>query len=146
MMRNGNSPWAWVLAGLVIAATAGVFACIAYYRRRQARLAAWHDKIVSAYAEGSALLDSMSTRPADWETTRREDDFAQTLYVLREEAPDPYARGRVSQVLAALQAVRCAICAEQAPGGARAAEMARERLSYFGSSLQGLRYADSRGL
>ena len=46
----------------------------------------------------------------------RADDLAQTLYRMRETAPDEDSRVRVDDVLAALQSVRTAMDAERAPG------------------------------
>ena len=50
---------------------------------------------------------------------RRADDLAQTLYALREEVPQHSPDGaRIADTLASLQAVRSAMDAERAPGGA----------------------------
>ncbi|MGO8883978.1 MAG: hypothetical protein ACLPUO_04525 [Streptosporangiaceae bacterium] len=124
--------------------------------RRGAAAAAWRSRVVDAYARGSALYDAMSTAetPAAfaapdagrrwYEIQRRADDFAQMLYALREAAPDDNGRARVTDVLAALQAVRAAMDAERAPGaaGQRQAEHVRARLFSFEAALRALRESD----
>ena len=72
---------------------------------------------------------------------RRADDLAQTLYALREEVPQDSAdRARIADTLASLQAVRSAMDAERAPGGAslEQADVVRSRLASFESSLRAL--------
>jgi hypothetical protein len=75
---------------------------------------------------------------------RRADDLAQTLYGLREAVPDPAQQARIADVLASLQAIRSAMDAERAPGGAspQQAEVVRSRLFAFEMSLRGLRGSD----
>jgi hypothetical protein len=77
---------------------------------------------------------------------RRADDLAQTLYALRESAPDPADQMRIADTLASLQAARSAMGAERAPGGAGPwqAETVRGRLDAFEASLQALRTDDQR--
>ncbi len=77
---------------------------------------------------------------------RRADDLNQTLYTLREAAPDDEGRARVADVLVSLQAVRSAMDAERAPGGSSAqqAEVARDRLAAFEMSLRALRASDQK--
>jgi hypothetical protein len=72
---------------------------------------------------------------------RRSDDLAQTLYALRESAPDEENRARAADALASLQAVRSAMDAERAPGGAgpEYGEIIRGRLRAFEASLRALR-------
>ena len=132
---GGNSGtsllWLWILLGAV--ALAGLIAGIVRSaRRRSAAAAGWQSKVIDAYAKGSALYDAMSVAEtpgalaaddaaARWyDIQRRADDLAQTLYALRESAPDEDARARVADTIASLQAVRSAIEAERAPGGAGA--------------------------
>ena len=71
---------------------------------------------------------------------RRADDLTQTLYTLRESAPDEDGRARAADVLASLQAVRSAMDAERAPGGASGPQGARihSLLLSFESSLSAL--------
>ena len=74
---------------------------------------------------------------------RRADDLAQTLYSMRETAPDEDQRARVTDALGALQAVRSAMAAERAPGaGPEHAEMVRARLFGFDAALRALRPPD----
>jgi hypothetical protein len=126
--------------------------------RRSAAAAGWRSRVIDAYAKGSALHDAMSVAEtpgalaaddagARWsDIQRRADDLAQTLYALREAAPDDEGRAKVADALASLQAARSAMDAERAPGGAGAqqAEVARERLISFEASLRALRASDQQ--
>jgi len=87
---------------------------------------------------GLAAADAVA-RWADIQ--RRADDLAQTLYALREQVPpDSADRARIDDTLASLQAVRSAMGAERAPGGAgyEQAGVVRSRLASFESSLRAL--------
>ena len=144
--------WLWVLLGVLV--LAGLIALIARSaRRRSAAAAGWRSRLVDAYAKGSALHDAMSVAeapggqaPADvaarWaDIQRRADDLAQMLYALREQVPQHSADGaRIADTLASLQAVRSAMDAERAPGGAslEQADVVRSRLASFESSLRAL--------
>src|SRR5216683_2856108 len=123
--------WLWILLGAIL--LIGVILWIARARgRRSAAAAGWQSRVIDAYAKGSALHDAMSVAEtpgalaaddagARWsDIQRRADDLAQTLYALREAAPDDETRARVADALASLQAVRSAMDAERAPGGAGA--------------------------
>jgi hypothetical protein len=147
--------WLWVLLGAI--ALIGLIVWIAHSaRRRSAAAAGWRSRLIDAYAKGSALHDAMSVAEAPgglaaddagarWaDIQRRADDLAQTLYALREAAPDPADHARIADTLASLQAVRSAMEAERAPGGAGAqqAEVIRSRLLSFESSLRALRASD----
>ena len=126
--------------------------------RGKAAAARWQSGVIDAYAKGSALHDAMGVADtpgalyaadagARWsDIQRRADDLAQNLYALREAAPDDDGRAKVANVLAALQAVRSAMDAERAPGGAAAgqAEVARQRLMSFETSLRALRATDQQ--
>lgn len=151
--------WLWVLLGVII--LAGVIVGIVRAgRRRSAAAGSWRSRVVDAYAKGSALHDAMSVAEtpgalgaydaaARWsDIQRRADDLTQTLYALREAAPDDEGRARVADVLVSLQTVRSAMDAERAPGGAdaRQAEVARDRLAFFEMSLQALRGSDQQPL
>ena len=128
-------------------------------RPRQGRGPSWQSGVIDAYAKGSALHDAMSVADtpgalaaadagARWsDIQRRADDLAQNLYALREAAPDDDARARVADTLAALQAVRSAMDAERAPGGAAAGqgEVARQRLMSLETALRALRASDQQG-
>jgi hypothetical protein len=144
--------WLWVLLGVLV--LAGLIALIARSaRRRSAAAAGWRSRLVDAYAKGSALRDEMSVAEAPgglaaadaaarWsDIQRRADDLAQTLYALREEVPQHSPDGaRIADTLASLQAVRSAMDAERAPGGAslEQADVVRSRLASFESSLRAL--------
>jgi hypothetical protein len=149
--------WLWVLLGVIV--LIGVIVGIVRARgRRSAAAGSWRSSVVDAYAKGSALHDAMSVAEtpgalgaydagARWsDIQRRADDLAQTLYALREAAPDDESRARVADVLVSLQTVRSAMDAERAPGGAdaRQAEVARERLAFFEISLRALRGSDQQ--
>jgi hypothetical protein len=149
--------WLWVLLGVIV--LAGVIVGIVRARgRRSATAGSWRSSVIDAYAKGSALHDAMSVAEtpgalgaydagARWsDIQRRADDLTQTLYALREAAPDDEGRARVADVLVSLQAVRSAMDAERAPGGADAqqAEVARERLTFFEMSLRALRASDQQ--
>ena len=149
--------WLWVVLGVLI--LIGVIVGIVRARgRRSAAAGGWRSRVIDAYAKGSALHDAMSVAEtpgalgaydagARWsDIQRRADDLAQTLYALREAAPDDEGRARVADALASLQAVRSAMDAERAPGGAdaRQAEVARERLAFFEMSLRALRGSDQQ--
>jgi hypothetical protein len=152
--------WLWVLLGVLV--LGGLISLIAWItrsgRRRSEAAAGWRSRLVDAYAKGSALHDAMSVAEmqgdlaasdasARWyEIQRRADDLAQTLYALREAASDPGDQARIADVLASLQAVRSAMDAERAPGGAsmQQADVVRSRLSGFELSLRALR-ADDQG-
>jgi len=144
--------WLWVLLGVLV--VAGLIVLIARSaRRRSAAAAGWRSRLIEAYAKGSALHDAMSVAEAPgrlaaadaaarWsDIQRRADDLAQTLYALREAVPQDSAdRARIDDTLASLQAVRSAMEAERAWGGAglEQAEVVRSRLASFESSLRAL--------
>jgi hypothetical protein len=147
--------WLWILLGVL--ALVGVIVWIVRSAgHRSAAAADWRSRVIDAYAKGSALYDAMSVAEtpgalaaddaaARWsDIQRRADDLAQTLYALRESAPDEDARARVADALASLQAVRSAMDAERAPGGAgvQYAEVVRSRLLSFEASLRALRASD----
>ncbi len=144
--------WLWALLGVLV--LAGLIALITRSsRRRSATAEGWRSRLVDAYAKGSALHDAMSVAEAPgglaaadatarWsDIQRRADDLAQTLYALREEVPQHSPDGaRIAGTLASLQAVRSAMDAERAPGGAsmEQADVVRSRLASFESSLRAL--------
>jgi len=147
-----NLLWLWILLGAAVLAGL-IFWIAASSRRRSAKAAGWQSRLIDAYAKGSALHDAMSVAEAPggliagdagarWaDIQRRADDLAQTLYALRESVQDPADQARIADVLASLQAVRSAMDAERAPGGAspNQAEVVRSRLYAFELSLRALR-------
>jgi hypothetical protein len=147
-----NLLWLWILLGAAV--LAGLIFWIAHSsRRRSASAASWQSRLIDAYAKGSALHDAMAVAEgpgglvaadagARWaDIQRRADDLAQTLYGLRETVQDPAEQARIADVLASLHAVRSAMDAERAPGGAspNQAEVVRSRLYAFELSLRALR-------
>jgi hypothetical protein len=144
--------WLWIL--LAVLAVVGVIMLIARSAGRRSRAAAgWQSRVIDAYAKGSALYDAMSVAEtpaglaandagARWsDIQRRADDLTQTLYALREAAPDEDSQARVAEALASLQAVRSAMDAERAPGGAGSlhAQVVRDRMFAFETALRALR-------
>lgn len=144
--------WLWILLGALV--LIGLIVLIARSAgRRSAARAGWRSRAIDAYAKGSALYDAMSVAEtpgalaapdaaARWyDIQRRADDLAQTLYALHEAALDEDDRERVADALASLQAVRSAMEAERAPGGAGAehAAVVRNRLLSFEASIRALR-------
>jgi hypothetical protein len=150
--------WLWILIGAVIVAILITLVTRSVRRGSAATSADSRSGLVDAYAKGSALHDAMSVAEAPgavaaddagyrWaDIQRRADDLAQSLYALREAVPDPADKMRVADTLTSLQAVRSAMDAERAPGGAgpRQAEVVRDRLSAFESSLRALRPYNQR--
>jgi hypothetical protein len=150
--------WLWILIAAVV--IVGIIILVMVLRsssRKRAAVAGdWRQQTIDAYAQGSALYDAMNVaeRPgalaaddsgARWaDIQRRADDLAQRLYAMRESAPDEDERARVADTLGALQAVRSAMDAERAPGGAdpRQAEVVRGRLYAFDAALRALRPPD----
>jgi hypothetical protein len=151
--------WLWWLVGAAVVIGLIVVAWVVRLvtRRHSTTISAWRARAIDAYAKGSALHDAMSfaERPgaldaadsgARWADIQRQaDDLAQTLYAMREAAPDEDERARVADVLGSLQAVRSAMDAERAPGGAgpQQAELVRGRLLGFEAALRALRPANS---
>jgi hypothetical protein len=149
---SSNLLWLWIL--LAAAALVGLIAWIATaVRRRSAKAAGWQSRLIDAYSKGSALHDAMAVAEgpgaiaaadagARWaDIQRRADDLAQNLYALRESAPDDGTKARIGDTLTSLHAVRSAMDAERAPGGASPmqGEVVRGRLSAFEASLRALR-------
>ena len=150
--------WLWILIGAVVVAILITLVTRSVRRGSAATSADSRSGLVDAYAKGSALHDAMSVAEAPgavaaddggyrWaDIQRRADDLAQSLYALREAVPDPADKMRVADTLTSLQAVRSAMAAERAPGGAgpQQAEVVRDRLSAFESSLRALRASNQR--
>jgi hypothetical protein len=150
--------WLWILIGAVVVAILITLVTRSVRRGSAATSADSRSGLVDAYAKGSALHDAMSVAEAPgavaaddagyrWaDIQRRADDLAQSLYALREAVPDPADKMRVTDTLTSLQAVRSAMAAERAPGGAgpQQAEVVRDRLSAFESSLRALRGYNQR--
>ena len=142
--------WLWVLLGVIIL-TGVIVGVVRASGRRSAAAGSWRSSVIDAYAKGSALHDAMSVAEtpsalgaydagARWaDIQRRADDLSQTLYALREAAPDDEGRARVADVLVSLQAVRSAMDAERAPGGAGAPMTSPRRCTRFVRQPQRMR-------
>jgi hypothetical protein len=152
--------WLWILLGAAVLVSIVTWITLSARRRSAATAAAaaagWRSSVIDAYAKGSALYDAMSVAEAPaglaaadaasrWsDIQRRADDLGQTLYALRETAVDEEGRAKAAEALASLQAVRSAMDAERAPGGAgeQYSEVVRSRLSFFEAALRALRSSD----
>ena len=145
--------WLWILLGAL--AVAGVIVLIVRSSgRRSAAAADWQSRVIDAYAKGSALYDAMSVAEtpaalaaadagARWsDIQRRADDLAQTLYALREAAPDEDTRAWASpDTLASLQARTLRAGRRTRSGGAGPlhAQVVRDRMYAFEMALRALR-------
>lgn len=147
--------WLWIL--LAVLALIIIIAFLITRSRRGPKPAdIWRSHALDAYAKGSALYDAMELAEAPgalvaqdaaarWaDIQRRADDLAQTLYAMREAAPDEDKRTRTDDVLVALQAIRTAMAAERGADVSQVPppDLVRSRLMAFGSSLQELREPD----
>jgi hypothetical protein len=152
--------WLWLILALVVIAGLTFILIARAASKRSAVAGQWQSAVTDLYARGSALHDAMASvewpsgpgaspaqAQARWvDIQSRADDLAQTLYRLRETAPDPDSRARVDDVLAALQSVRTAMDAERTSGGgAEQNEYSRSRLYEFARSLRALRSDESPG-
>ena len=152
---GSNLLWLWVVLGAIVLIL--IIVLIARSGRRGPKPAdVWRSRAADAYAKGSALYDAMRMAEAPgalvaqdaaarWaDIQRRADDLGQTLYAMREAAPDEDKRMRSADVLAALQAVRSVMAAERGTDVTRVPppEQVRSRLMAFSAALQGLRERD----
>jgi hypothetical protein len=148
--------WLWVVLGAIVLILLIVLIARSGRRRGPKPADVWRSRAVDAYAKGSALYDAMRMAEAPgalvaqdaaarWaDIQRRADDLGQTLYAMREAAPDEDKRMRTADVLAALQAVRSVMAAERGTDVTRVPppEQVRSRLMAFSAALQGLRERD----
>ena len=148
--------WLWVVLGAIVLILLIVLIARSGRRRGPKPADVWRSRAVDAYAKGSALYDAMRMAEAPgalvaqdaaarWaDIQRRADDLGQTLYAMREAAPDEDKRMRTADVLAALQAVRSVMAAERGTDVTRVPppEEVRSRLMAFSAALQGLRERD----
>jgi flagellar basal body-associated protein FliL len=153
--KSGSSlVWLWVvLAAAAVVVIALVTWIVSASGRRRTAKADWQTRMIDAYSRGAALHDAMAVAeapgalsspdaPVRWsEIQRRADDFAQTLYRLREFTTDDEDRIRIDDVLASLQATRSAMEAERSGQYAAGAmsDVVRDRLASFMAALQDLR-------
>jgi hypothetical protein len=158
---SSTSPWVWVLVAVGIVVVAGllIWALVAH-RRRSAAATDWQGRVIDAYAKGSALHDAMAAAETPGALTRsgpdagyrwsdlerRADDYSQLLYAMQQQAPGEIERIQVADVIASLQAARSAMAAERStavPDGGLAG-IARDRIAFFGSSVNSLRAPNVR--
>jgi len=154
---GSNLIWLWVVLGAIVLIL--IIVLSARSGRRGPKPAdIWRSRAVDAYAKGSALYDAMRMAEAPgalvaqdaaarWaDIQRRADDLGQTLYAMREAAPDEDKRMRTADMLAALQAVRSVMAAERGTDVTRVPppEQVRSRLMAFGAALEELRNTDQR--
>ena len=100
----------------------------------------------SAVREGQRQGAFLDPDGAAWHHIQnRAQNLSEALYILREEARTAGRRAQVEDALTALQAVRCALDAEVAPGaaGARQSGTLDSRLRALESSLNALRVPDN---
>jgi hypothetical protein len=150
---GSNSALPWILIGLAAVVVIGLIIWLVRASgRRSAAAAGWQSRVVDAYAKGSALSDAIRVAEAPgalaapdaaarWaDIQRRMDDLNQTLYALREAAPDDDNRARMADTLGWLQAVRATMTAERGPEGVNyPPERVRSRLASFDAALRALR-------
>jgi hypothetical protein len=144
--------WLWLILALVVIAGVAFILIARASSKRSAVSGQWQSAVTDVYARGSALHDAMAS--VEWpsgptagqaqgrwlDIQNRADDLAQTLYRMRETAPDQDSRMRVDDVLSALQSVRSAMDAERSQGGGTERnEYSRTRLYAFARSLRALR-------
>lgn len=151
--------WLWLILALVLLAGIVFIVIARSASKRSAVTGQWQSAVTDVYARGSALHDAMAS--AEWpggpgqaqdqaqarwaDIQNRADNLAQTLYRMRETAPDEDSRLRVNDVLSALQSVRTAMDAERSQGGgAERNEYSRSRLYQFARSLRAL-HGDPEG-
>lgn len=150
--------WLWLILALVVIAGLVFIVIARASSKRSAVTGRWQAAVTDVYARGSALHDAMASvewpgagqaqdqAQARWvDIQSRADDLAQTLYRMRETAPDEDSRARVDGVLGALQSVRTAMDAERSRGGGTEQnEYTRSRLYQFARSLRAL-HGDPEG-
>ncbi len=144
--------WLWLILALVVIAGVAFILIARASSKRSAVSGQWQSAVTDVYARGSALHDAMAS--VEWpsgptagqaqgrwvDIQNRADDLAQTLYRMRETAPDEDSRMRVDDVLSSLQSVRSALDAERSQGGGTERnEYSRTRLYAFARSLRALR-------
>jgi hypothetical protein len=150
-----NLTWLWVglgalvLLGIILLATRSP-------ARSSAAAAGWRAKVVDAYSQGAALDGAVRAAErqgalaqagdARWyDIQRRADDLTQTLYAMRETAPNEDRRAQVADALASLQALRRAMEAPRAPEGyPQQGGPLHARLSALESALNALRVPEDR--
>ena len=148
-----NLIWLWVILGALV--LVGIIVLAARSPGRSDEAVNWRSRAAHTYQQGGAFdsavregehqgafLDRDGARWHDIE--HRAHDLTEALYILRETALTEGRRAQVDDALASLQAVRYALDAEGAPGGATAqqSETLHSRLLALESSLNALRVPD----
>jgi len=147
--------WLWVVLGAL--ALLGIIVWTTRSPARRSTAGGWGLRAADAYAKGAAFDGAVRAAErqgalteragARWyDLQRRADDLSQTLYAMRETAPSEERRAQVADALAALQAVRYAVDAPRAPGGAGAPPGGplHSRLLALESALNALRVPADR--
>jgi ABC-type transport system substrate-binding protein len=148
-----NLIWLWILLGALV--LVGIIVLATRSPGGSAAAVNWRVRAADAYQQGGAFDSAvregqhrgafLDRDDARWhDIQRRADDLTQGLYILRETAPSGGRRAQVDDALASLQAVRRALDAESAPGGATAQQRGtlHARLADLESSLNALRVDD----
>jgi hypothetical protein len=151
-----NLVWLWVILG-ALALLGIILWATRSPGRASAAGASWRSRAADAYGKGGTLDGAVRaaerqgefSEGADvrwYDIQRRADDLAQTLYQLRESAPNEERRDEVADALSSLQAVRDGVEAQRAPGGdgRRRGVNLHSRLLALESALNALRTPDDR--
>ena len=149
-----NLIWLWIILGALVLVLIIVLATRSPGRSDEAVL--WRSRTEHTYEQGAAFDSAvregqrqgafLDPDGAAWHHIQnRAQNLSEALYILREEARTAGRRAQVEDALTALQAVRCALDAEVAPGaaGARQSGTLDSRLRALESSLNALRVPDN---
>jgi hypothetical protein len=149
-----NLIWLWIFLGALV--LVGIIVLATRSPGRSAAVVNWRVRAADAYQQGGAFDSAvregehegafLDRDDARWhDIQRRADDLTAGLYILRETAPSEERRAQVDDALASLQAVRRAVDAGGAPGGASAQQRGtlHSRLVALESSLNALRVPDN---
>ncbi len=145
-----NLIWLWIILGAAALVVIIVLATRSPGGSDEAVL--WRSRTEHTYEQGGAFDNAvregehqgayLDRDGAAWHYIQnRAHNLTEALYILREEARTERQRAQVEDALAAMQAVRYALDAEGAPGGASAqqSETLHARLAALESSLNALR-------
>ncbi len=124
---KANLIWLWIILGALV--LLGIILWATRSPARSSAAASWRARAADAYAKGGAFDGAVRAAErqgaftggagaGSYDIDRHADDLTETLYAMRETAPTEERRAQVREALAALQAVRYAVNAQRAPGGA----------------------------